>query len=138
MWRAALPCRHAGLALLGSFVVAALVVGASPAGSSAASAAPAAQVWALALPDSVQTVPQKQLTWLGDRGVTTVIAFKRPQASLDRLAATAKKSGLVVIAPRHQMPTKACKPAAGPLLACAVAVATPAAAVRLARRGLVD
>src|SRR6185503_15663693 len=98
MWRAALPCRHVCLALLGSIVVAALVVGASPASSAAASAAQPSQGWAVALPDSVKTVPQKQLSWLGARGVTTVIAFKRPQSSLTRLAAAAKKSGLVVIA----------------------------------------
>ena len=81
MWRAALPCRHVGTALLGSIVAAALVVGASPSSSAAASAAPAGQVWALALPDSVKTVQQKQMSWLAAHGVTTIVAFKRPQAS---------------------------------------------------------
>ena len=60
MWRAALPCRHVGVALLGSIVATALVVGASPSSSAAASAAPAGQVWALALPASAKTVQQKQ------------------------------------------------------------------------------
>ena len=139
MWRAALPCRHVGIALLGSIVAAALVVGASPSSSAAAPAATAGQVWALALPDSVKTVEQKQMRWLAARGVTTIVAFKRPQASLKRLAASAKKSGLVVIAPKQVAPKKACKSAAGSsLLTCAVVVTTPAAAVRLARRGLVD
>ena len=138
MWRAALPCRHVGVALLGSIVATALVVGASPSSSAAASAAPAGQVWALALPASVKTVQQKQLSWLAARGVTTIVAFKRPQASVKRLAASAKKSGLVVIAPKQVAPKKACKSAAGSLVTCAVVVATPAAAVRLARRGLVD
>ena len=138
MWRAALPCRHVGTAMLGSIVAAVLVVGASPSTSAAASAAPAGQVWALALPDSVKTVQQKQMSWLAARGVTTIVAFKRPQASLKRLAASAEKSGLVVIAPKQVAPRKACKSAAGSLVTCAVVVTTPAAAVRLARRGLVD
>ncbi len=138
MWRAALPCRHVGVAMLGFIVAAALVVGSSPSSSAAASAAPAGQVWALGLPDSVKTVQQKQMSWLAARGVTTIVAFKRPQASLNRLAVTAKKSQLVVIAPKQVAPKKACKSAAGSLRACAVVVATPVAAVRLARRGLVD
>ena len=138
MWRAALPCRHVGTALLGSIVAAVLVVGASPSSSAAASAAPAGQVWALALPDSVKTVQQKQMSWLAARGVTTIVAFKRPQASLKLLAASAKKSRLVVIAPKQVAPKKACKSAAGSLLTCAAVATTPAAAVRLARRGLVD
>ena len=95
-------------------------------------------MWALALPASVKTVQQKQLSWLAARGVTTIVAFKRPQAAVKRLAASAKKSGLVVIAPKQVAPKKACKSAAGSLVTCAVVVATPAAAVRLARRGLVD
>ena len=139
MWRAALPCRHVGIALLGSIVTAALVVGASPSSSAAAPAAAAGQVWALALPDSAKTVGQKQMRWLAARGVTTIVAFKRPQASLKRLAASAKTSGLVVIAPKQAAPKKACTSAPGSsLLACAVVVTTPVAAVRLARRGLVD
>ena len=137
MWRAALPCRHVGIALLGSIVAAALVAGASPSSSAAAPAAPAGQVWALALPSSVKSVQQKQMSWLAARGVTTIVAFKRPPATLKRLAASAKKSGLVVIAPRQVAPKKACR-SAGSLVMCAVVVATPAAAVRLARRGLVD
>jgi chitodextrinase len=124
--------------MLGSIVAAALVAGASPSSSAAAPAAPAGQVWALALPASVKTVQQKQMSWLAARGVTTIVAFKRPQASLNRLAATAKKSRLVVIAPKQVAPKKACKSAAGSLRACAAVVGTPAAAVRLARRGLVD
>ncbi len=137
MWRAALPCRHVGIALLGSIVAAALVAGASPSSSAAAPAAPAGQVWALALPSSVKSVQQKQMSWLAARGVTTIVAFKRPPATLKRLAASAKRSGLVVIAPRQVAPKKACR-SAGSLVMCAVVVATPAAAVRLARRGLVD
>ena len=138
MWRAALPCRHVGLALLGSIVATALVVGASASSSAAAtSAAPTGQVWALALPASAKTVQQKQMSWLAARGVTAIVAFKRPQASLKRLATSAGKSGLVVIAPKQVAPKKACTSAAGPLVTCAVVVGTPIAAVRLARRGLV-
>ena len=103
MWRAALPCKQVGIALLGSIVATALVVGASPSSSAAAPAATAGQVWAVALPDSAKTVELKQMRWLAARGVTTIVAFKRPQASLTRLAASAKKSGLVVIAPHPDL-----------------------------------
>ena len=140
MWRAALPCRRTGIALLGlTVVVATLAVASTPARSSAAQPAAAGQVWAVALPDSVKTVQRKELRWLSDRGITTIVAFGRSQRFLRKLADAAQGSRLFVIAPRRTRPVKPCKSSAGQVLrTCAVVVATPLAAVRLARRGLVD
>ena len=138
MWRAALPCRRTGIALFGLMLAATLAVGPSSARNSA-QAAPSGELWALALPESTKTVDRKQLTWLATRGITTIVAFKQQPKSLRRLAAAAKGSRLVVIAPRLELPRTACKSAAGSTLrTCAAIVGTPRAAVRLARRGLVD
>ena len=137
MWRAALPCRQIGVALLGS-ILAFLAVAASPSNSSAAVSAPTGQIWALALPDSVKTVQQPQLNWLAGHGVTTIVATKLSQKSLQQLAASAKRAHLTVIAPKQVWPKKACASTAGVLRTCAALAVTPAAAVKLARRSLVD
>ena len=136
MWSAALPCRRTGLVLLGSILTAAVVF-ATPSGSAAPAAAPG-QVWALALPNSVRTVEQRQLDWLASNGVTTLVAFGRTQTSLQRLAVAANRSRLTVIAPARVPPKKACSSAGNALVRCAVTAGTPTAAVRLARRGIVD
>ncbi|MDX6439850.1 MAG: hypothetical protein QOF45_2433, partial [Gaiellaceae bacterium] len=137
MWRAALPCRRIGVALLGSILAAILAV-AAPSSGSAAASAPAGQVWALALPDSVKVVKQQQLNWLASHGVTAIVATKLSQKSLQRLAVAAKRAHLTVIAPKRVAPKKACASTSGVLRTCAALALTPAAAVKLARRSLVD
>jgi chitodextrinase len=136
MWRAALPCRRVSIALLASILATATAVAASPAKSS--TAAPSGQVWAVALPGSVTTVKQGQLDWLAARGVTTVVAIGAPEASLQRLAAAAKRARLTVLAPRAKAPRVACRSTSGTLRTCAALAPTAVVAVKLARRSLVD
>ena len=138
MWSAALPCRRTGLVLLGSILAAAAIFIGTPSAPAAAPAAAPGQVWALALPDSVKTVEQRHLDWLAAHGVNTIVAFRRTQASLQRFAAAAKRSGLMVIGPRKAPPSKACASGRSSPVSCAASAITPAAAVRLARRGIVD
>ena len=104
MWRAALPCRHVGLALLGSILATAWCSAPRRRASAAASAAPAGQVWALALPDSVKTVEQKQLRLARGPRRHHDRRLQAHAGVLQRLAASAKRSGLVVIAPRQVAP----------------------------------
>ena len=138
MWSAALPCRRAGLVLLGSILAAAVGVRRAVGLRSACRHA-SGQVWALALPNSVKTVQQRQLDWLASNGVTTLVAFGRTQTSLQRLAVAAKRSQLTVIAPSSSPSQEGLFVRVGTRSCAALRpLGTPAAAVRLARRGLVD
>ncbi|MDX6439851.1 MAG: cellulose 1,4-beta-cellobiosidase [Gaiellaceae bacterium] len=109
-----------------------------PGARASSAVAPAGQVWGLALPSSVKNVTQSQLTWLAGRRVTTVVAVRLPRSSLIRLVAAAKRARLNVIAPSVATPRSACKSTTGALRRCAALAAAPTAAVRLARRSLVD
>ena len=128
--------RATGVALL------CVVIGLATAGAAAPSrdstAAPTGQVWALALPNSVKTVSQAQVDWLASKGVTAIVASKLPPNSLRQLTASARRANVIVIAPRPAVPRTACASTAGTLRTCAAAAGTPTAAVKLARRSLVD
>jgi hypothetical protein len=106
--------------------------------SASSAAAPSGQVWGLALPSSAKSVKQSQINWLAGRRVTTVLAVRLPQKSLNRLVAAAKRARLNVIAPAAKTPRKACKSTTDTLRRCAALAASPKAAVKLARRSLVD
>ena len=101
MWSAALPCRRAGLVLLGSILAAATISIGTPAAPAAAPAAASGQVWALALPDSVKTVEQRQLNWLAARGVNTIVAFRRTAG-----VATASRRRREAVAPDRDRSTE--------------------------------
>ena len=135
MWRAALPCRRYRLALL-CLTVAVAAIAAAPASTS--SSAPKGQIWAIALPAGVSSAKPAQLSWLSTRGVTTVVVFGAPKKSLPRLAAAASRAKLNVIAPMKRVPRSACKSRTGSLRTCAAVAPTAVAAVKLARRSLVD
>lgn len=99
---------------------------------------PGGQVWALALPSSVKTITKAQGDWLASQGVTAIVASKLPPQALRQLAAAARQAKLIVIAPRTGVPKTSCRSTAGTLRSCAASAGTAAAAVKLARRSLVD
>jgi chitodextrinase len=137
MWSAALPCRLTGSAV-GAAAVAILAFAASASGTQSAPSAPSGQVWAIALPAGVSSVSQARLQWLAGKGVNTVVTVGMPQKPLARLAVSARRARITVIAARTTPPKRACAARAGTLQTCAALVRSPAAAVKLARRSVVD
>jgi chitodextrinase len=138
MWRAALPCRLAGSAARAAAVATALALAATASGTQNTQAAPPGQVWAVALPAGVTSVSQARLEWLRTRGVNTVVTVGMARKPLARLAAAAKREQMTVIAARSAAPKRACARSTGTLQTCAALAKTPAAAVKLARRSVVD
>ncbi len=140
MWRAALPCcrsRHLVVLALAVFVAVAPAGATSTAPSS--SAAPRGEaIWAIALPASLRTAKPAQLRWLADQGVTSLLVTDASRTTLSKLSTQARHAGLNVIVPSRQAPRTACKPALGHLQTCAAVAGTATAAVKLARRSLVD
>ena len=130
------PWRSTGVAFLCVAVCLATAGAAAPSRDS--TAAPTGQVWALALPSSVKSVSPAQVDWLASKGVTAIVASKLSPESLRQLTASARRASLIVIAPRPAVPSSACRSTAGTLRTCASPAGTPAAAVKLARRSLVD
>ena len=131
-----MPWKSTGVAFLCVAVCLATAGAAAPSRNSIA--APIGQVWALALPSSVKTVSQTHVDWLASKGVTAIVASKLSPESLRQLTASARRASLIVIAPRQAVPSTACRSTAGTLRTCASPAGTPAAAVKLARRSLVD
>ena len=138
MRRAALPCWRRRLVVLG--VTAAAVAAVVPSAEANRAAAPTnrTQVWGLALPAGVKTVKPGQFRWLAQRGATSIVVSGIPRASARKLARAASRANLTVIAPGKRVPSRACKASTGTLRTCAAYAPTPVAAVKLARRGLVD
>ena len=99
-------------------------------------AAPAGQVWGLALPSSVKSVKQSQLNWLAGRRVTTVVAVRLPQKSLIQLVAGAKRARLNVIVPSVATPRSACRSTSSALRRCAAVVPGPEALAGQGQGGL--
>ena len=134
--RAVVAARFAGVALLCMAAALATAGAASPLRTS--TAAPTGQVWAFAFPSSVKSVSNADVDWLASRGITAIVAPKLSPTSLQRLGASASRANLIVIAPRAITPRTSCRSTAGVLRTCAATAPTPAAAIKLARRSVVD